>query len=75
MNRDVAERIASAMRNVERALGELQVTLVDVEDMDARKVMIDTLFKSVHFLHVNISVAVAKHFPDLHPDVPGLTTY
>jgi hypothetical protein len=75
MTREVAERIANAMKNVDRALDELQGVLVEVDNTDERKVMIETLFRSVHFLHVNISVAVAKHFPDLHPDVPGSTTY
>ncbi len=31
--------------------------------------------KTVNSLHVCISVAVAKHYPDLHPDVPGSTKY
>ena len=75
MKREVAEGIANAMKGVERALGDLHVALAEVDDIDERKRMIDTLLKTVHFLHVHISVPVARHHPDLHPDVPGSTEY
>ncbi len=75
MKRQVAERIANAMKDVDRALGELGYAIAGVEDRSERDLMIDTLGKTVNSFHVCIIVLVAKHHPDLHPDVPGSTKY
>ncbi|HZQ00819.1 MAG TPA: hypothetical protein VFB13_14850 [Reyranella sp.] len=75
MKRQVAERIADAMKEVERALVKLDHAILEVEDEAQRKLMRDTLYKTVHFFHAHISVPVARHHPDLHPDVPGSTKY
>lgn len=75
MKREVAERIANAMKNVEKTLKELERAIEEVPDAAERHLMVDTLYKTVHFFHAHISVPVARHFPDLHPDVPGSTKY
>ncbi len=75
MKRDVAERIANAMKVVENALAELDDAIMEVQDDAERNLMRDTLYKTIHFFHAHISVPVARHHPDLHPDVPGSTKY
>ena len=75
MTRDVAERIALAMKGVENALSELDHAILEVPNAAERELMRDTLYKTIHFFHAHISVPVARHFPDLHPDVPGSTKY
>lgn len=75
MKRQVAEQIANAMKDVDRVLGELGYAIAGVEDRSQRDLMIDTLGKTVNSFHVCIGVPVAKHYPDLHPDIPGSTRY
>ncbi len=75
MKRQVAEQIANAMKGVDRALGDLGHAIAGVENKTERDLMVDTLGKTVHFFHTRISIPVARHPPDLHPDVPGSTKY
>lgn len=75
MKREVVEKIANAMKVVEKALADLDNAIMEVQDDAERNLMRDTLYKTVHFFHAHNSVPVAKHYPDLHPDVPGSTKY
>jgi hypothetical protein len=68
MQRKIAEQIMDAMKKTESALGELLDTIENVEDAELRRSMVDQLFKTIHFLHVHVTLPVANEFPDLHPD-------
>ncbi|SKA30581.1 hypothetical protein SAMN02745126_04990 [Enhydrobacter aerosaccus] len=73
MKRELANRIAGAMKQVERSLGALDEAIRDVENEAERKQMLRTVIEAVHNLHQHISVPVARRYPDLHPDGHGRT--
>ena len=75
MTRDVAEALANAMKEMDRAFAVLDGAVSRMPDGPERDRMVDALGRTINLLHIHVSVAVAKHFPDLHPDVPGSTTY
>ena len=69
MKREVAERITFAMRDLEKAFGELGEALSSVEDQSERDAMLRTWGWTSHLLHIDINVAIARRYPDLHPEV------
>ncbi len=68
MERNVAERISGALKQVEQALGELDIAICSVESESERKRMIRVILGVVHDLHLHITLTVAREYPDLHPD-------
>ncbi|SKA02902.1 hypothetical protein SAMN02745126_03217 [Enhydrobacter aerosaccus] len=68
MEREVAEKIMVAMKQVELALGELHIAVDVVESESERKQMIRLLGDIIHNLHVQVTLPVARRYPDLHPD-------
>ena len=56
------------MKGVDVALNKLLDALRDIEDDEERRKVIRSYFDLVNDAHLNITMKVAKQFPDLHPD-------
>jgi hypothetical protein len=68
MKREIAEGISAALKQVEQALGDLDIAVRSVESESERKRMIRIILGIVHDLHLHITLTVAREYPDLHPD-------
>ena len=68
MKREVAEKIMSAMKQVEEALAKLDLAIGDVDDDKQRRPMSRQILHTIHYLHVHVTLPVANEYPDLHPD-------
>jgi hypothetical protein len=70
MKREVAEPIIKAMKGVDVAIDRLCEAVEAIEDERERKKMLIFVAGVIHEFHVQITLPVVKHFPDLHPDLP-----
>jgi hypothetical protein len=70
MKREVAEPIIKAMKEVDVAIDRLCEAVEAIEDERERKKMLIFVAGVIHEFHVQITLPVVKHFPDLHPDLP-----
>ena len=70
MKREVAEPIIKAMKGVDLAIDRLDEAVRAIEDADVRKRMLLFIAGVIHESHMQITLPVVKHFPDLHPDLP-----
>jgi len=70
MKREVAEPIIKAMKGVDLAIDRLDEAVRAIEDADERKRMLLFIAGVIHESHMQITLPVVKHFPDLHPDLP-----
>jgi hypothetical protein len=68
MKREVAEGISTALKQVEQALGDLDIAIRSVESESERRRMIDVILRIVGDIHRHITLTVAREYPDLHPD-------
>ena len=70
MKREVAEPIIKAMKGVDLAIDRLDEAVRAIEDADVRKRMLLFIAGVIHESHMQITLPVVKHFPELHPDLP-----
>jgi enamine deaminase RidA (YjgF/YER057c/UK114 family) len=70
MQREIAEQIVQAMKELDRALGQLDQALWRVEDEVERRRMLRVLFGLAVDSYHHITRPVVHQFPDLHPDPP-----
>jgi hypothetical protein len=70
MKREVAEPIIKAMKGVDFAIDRLCEAVRAIEDEHERKKMLIFIAGVIHESHMQITLPVVKHFPDLHPDLP-----
>jgi len=70
MKRDVAEPIIKAMKTVDLAIDQLDRAVRAIEDEGERKRMLRFLANVICDFHLQITLPIVKHFPDLHPDLP-----
>jgi hypothetical protein len=70
MKRETAKKIIAAMKEMDVALNKVHDALCEIENEEVRKQIIMKYFDLVNDAHVNITMNVAKYFPDLRPDKP-----
>ncbi len=75
MKREVAEAIVKSMKAMDLAGDQLTTAIRAIEDEEVRKKMLLFIAHAIHDFHVNITLPVVQHFPDLHPDVPNSWAY
>ncbi len=75
MKRDIAEEIVEAMHEMDLAIDRLTTAVRRVEDETERKKMLKYVASIIHELHMQITLPVVRHHPDLHPDNPGSARY
>jgi hypothetical protein len=75
MKREVAESIMGAMKEVERAITQLDDAIRAIDDEEERKKMLLFIAHLIHDFHMKITLPVVQHFPDSHPDVPNSREY
>lgn len=73
MKREIAEPIIKAMKAVDFAINQLDPAVRAIEDEAERKKMLRFIGGVIHDFHVQITLPVIKHHPDLHPDLPYLS--
>ena len=69
MKREIAERLTAAMQAVETEIWKLANVISEVDDKSERDLMHKAWGEADYALHTAISVVVARHFPDLQPEV------
>jgi hypothetical protein len=72
MKREIAEPIIKAMKAVDMAINQLDPAVRVIEDEAERRKMLRFLAGVIHDFHVQITLPVVKHHPDLHPDLAYL---
>jgi len=72
MKREIAEPIIRAMKALDFAIDHLEHTVRAIEDENERKRMLTFMVHMIHDLHMQITLPIVKHHPDLHPDLPDL---
>jgi enamine deaminase RidA (YjgF/YER057c/UK114 family) len=70
MQREIAEQIVQAMKELDRALGRVDKALWRVEDEVERRRMLRVLFGLAVDSYHHITRPIVHRFPDLHPDPP-----
>jgi hypothetical protein len=75
MKREIAEPIVKAMKSVDLAIDQLTKAVRAIEEEDERKRMLIFIAGVIHDSHMEITLPVVKHFPDLHPDVASSRRY
>ena len=68
MKREIAEPIIRAMKSVDLAIDQLDRAVRAIEDEGERKRMLRFMAGVIHDFHMQITLPVVKHHPDLHPD-------
>ena len=71
MQREIAEQIVQAMKELDQALGQLDKAIWRVEDEAERRRMLRVLFGLAVDSYHHITRPVVHRFPDLHPDPPA----
>jgi hypothetical protein len=69
MKREIAEPIIKAMKSMDLAINQLTKAVRAIEDEDERKRMLMFIAGVIHESHMQITLPVVKHFPELHPDI------
>lgn len=70
MQREIAEQIVQAMKELDRAFGRLDEVLWRLEDEAERRRMLRVLFSLAVDSYHHITRPLVHQFPDLHPDPP-----
>jgi hypothetical protein len=73
MKREIAESIIKAMKAVDLAIDQLDPAVRAIPDEAERHKMLMFIGRAIHDFHVQITLPVVKHHPDLHPDLPYLS--
>ena len=72
MKRETAKKIIVAMKEMDVALNKVHDALCEIENEEVRKQIIMKYFDLVNDAHLNITMAVVKYLPELHPDKPKM---
>ena len=73
MKREIAEPIIKGMKTLDLAIDQLTIAVRAIEDEAERKRMLRFIAGVIHESHMQITLPVVKHYPDLHPDLPYLS--
>jgi hypothetical protein len=76
MKREVARKIADALKKMDDVFQEISLLIHEVEDASERRALARGLGELIGDSHVKITLIVANQYPDMHPDnVEGGWTY
>jgi hypothetical protein len=72
MKRETVEKIIEATKEINQAINQLitAVQSITEEDDAARRRMARFIAEMISDLHVEITLAAIKDYPELHPDFP-----
>jgi hypothetical protein len=73
MKREIAEPVIKAMKALDLAIDQLTIAVRTIEDEAERKKMLSFIAGVIHESHMQITLPIVRHHPDLHPDLPYLS--
>jgi len=68
MNRELAKRVIDAAVSLDKALGELDVSVSAIPDMDERRKFATRLGDVIGQINASFIRPLVKQYPDLEPD-------
>jgi len=68
MQREIAEKILAAMKELDQTFGQLDIALREIEEEDERRRMLRVLIGVYADAYTYITLPLVSDFPDLNPD-------